>query len=75
MAIMGDEYIRTLGDAWQHAIGNVIAGAGVLPHGLILSSIVVGIALVTRWKGAKWSFASALPFMPSRGRKANPVRS
>ncbi|HZN30420.1 MAG TPA: hypothetical protein VFB88_13765 [Xanthobacteraceae bacterium] len=25
-AIMGDERIRTLGDAWQHAIGNVTAG-------------------------------------------------
>jgi hypothetical protein len=24
---------------------------------------------------AKWSFATALPFMPSRGLKANPVRS
>jgi hypothetical protein len=48
MAIMGDERNRTLGDAWQHAIGNVIAvlvflfsfcwlyrhgAAGVLPNG------------------------------------------
>jgi hypothetical protein len=65
---MGDGRIRTLGDSWQHAIGNVIAAlvflfnfywpyrhdvAGMLPDGLILSSIVV----------------------PSRGRKAHPARS
>jgi len=47
----------------------------VLPHGLILSSIIVGIALFTAGMAAKWSFATALPFMPSRGLKANPVRS
>ena len=40
---MGDERIRTLGDAWQHAIGNVIAAAGRCLIGLILSSIVVGM--------------------------------
>jgi hypothetical protein len=34
-------------------------GAGVLPDGLILSSIVVGIGLFTGWKRApKWSFAT-----------------
>src|SRR6516165_4896111 len=27
-AIMGDERIRTLGDPWHHAIGNVIAAPG-----------------------------------------------
>jgi hypothetical protein len=48
----------------------------VLPDGLILSSIVVGIALVSpAGRAAKWSFATALLFMPSRGLKANPVRS
>jgi hypothetical protein len=30
---MGDERIRTLGDAWQHAIGNVIAGPACYPTG------------------------------------------
>jgi ubiquinone/menaquinone biosynthesis C-methylase UbiE len=30
-AMMGDERIRTLGDAWQHAIGNVIAAPGTRP--------------------------------------------
>ena len=32
-AIMGDERIRILGDAWQHAIGNVIAGPACCPTG------------------------------------------
>ena len=63
---MGDERIRALGDAWQHAIGNVLAvlvslfsfywryrhgAAGVLPTGLILSLIVVLGLLFTGWKG------------------------
>jgi hypothetical protein len=46
-----------------------------VPDGLILPSIVAGIALFTGWKTAKWSFATALLFMPGRGFKANPVRS
>jgi hypothetical protein len=32
-AIMGDGRSRTLGDAWQHAIGNVIAGPAWCPTG------------------------------------------
>jgi len=32
-AMMRDERIRTLRDAWQHAIGNVIAAAACLPTG------------------------------------------
>jgi hypothetical protein len=32
-AVMGDERIRTLGDAWQHAIGNVTAGLAWCPTG------------------------------------------
>ena len=32
-AVMGDERIRTLGDAWQRAIGNVIAGPAWCPTG------------------------------------------
>jgi hypothetical protein len=30
---MRDERIRTLGDAWQHAIGNVIAEPAYCPTG------------------------------------------
>lgn len=68
---LGDERIRALGDAWQHAIGNVIAvlvslfsfywryrygATGVLPVGLILSLIVVVIILFTGWKGGEMVF-------------------
>jgi hypothetical protein len=44
----------------------VIAGRRVA-HGLIPSSIVVGIARFTGWNGGEMVFATALPFMPSRG--------
>jgi hypothetical protein len=47
-AIMDDGRIRTHGDAWQHAIGNVNAVPACCPDGLILSSIVVGIGLFNR---------------------------
>jgi uncharacterized membrane protein len=65
---LGDRRIRDLSDSWQHAIGNVIAvlvslfsfyhryrygAAAVVPIGLILSLIVVGIILFTGWKGGE----------------------
>ena len=64
--VLGDEQIRSLGIAWWHAGGNVLAvvveivnfflrynaGSGaVLPTGIILSAIVVAILLFTGWKG------------------------
>lgn len=68
---MGDARIRALNDAWQHAIGNVIAvllslfgfywryrygAAAVVPVGLVLSLIVVLILLFTGWKGGNLVF-------------------
>lgn len=68
---LGDARIRQLGDAWQHAIGNVIAvlialfnfywryrngSAAVLPAGLLMSLVVVGILLFTGWKGGELVF-------------------
>lgn len=68
---LGDDRIRALSQAWQHAIGNVIAvlvslfsfywryrygSAGVLPTGLVLSLIVVGIILFTGWLGGEMVF-------------------
>jgi uncharacterized membrane protein len=65
---LGDTRIRDLGDAWQHAIGNVVAvvlqlfsfyyryrhGAdGVVPMGLSISVIVTLILLFTGWKGGE----------------------
>jgi uncharacterized membrane protein len=64
--VLGDQRIRVLGDVWLHAGGNVLvvllelynfysrytAGASaILPTGLIISLIVVGILLFTGWKG------------------------
>src|SRR5918993_3161864 len=63
---LGDKRIRDLSAAWHHMIGNVIAvllslwnwylrysggEAAVLPWGLLLSLIVVGILLYTGWRG------------------------
>jgi uncharacterized membrane protein len=68
---IGDARIRNLSDAWQHAIGNVLAvllsifnffwrfengSAGVLPVGLIISFVVIGIILFTGWKGGELVF-------------------
>ncbi len=64
--ILGDGRIRALNDVWWHAGGNVVVvlielynwisryaeGTGaILPKGLILSAISVGILLFTGWKG------------------------
>jgi uncharacterized membrane protein len=68
---MGDARIRQISDAWQHAIGNVIAvvislfsfyeryrfGSSVIvPLGLVLSLVVVCILLFTGWKGGELVF-------------------
>jgi uncharacterized membrane protein len=65
-AFLGDQRIRALPAAWQHAIGNVIAvlislfnfywhysrdARSVLPLGLLCSLIVVAIFLFTGWMG------------------------
>ena len=67
----GDERIRSLEAARQHAFGNVVAilvatfnfawrynngAAGVIPTGLILSLIVVGLIMFTGWKGGEMVF-------------------
>jgi uncharacterized membrane protein len=67
----GDRRIRQLGDAWQHAIGNVIlvlvqlfsfyqryryGASAVVPMGLVLSLIAVGIMAFTGWKGGEMVF-------------------
>lgn len=64
--VLGDQRIRALGDVWLHAGGNVLVvllelynfysrytqgAAAILPTGLIISLIVVGILLFTGWKG------------------------
>jgi uncharacterized membrane protein len=64
--VLGDSRIRALNDAWWHAGGNGVVvliqiynwivrytqgTAAVVPKGLILSLIAVGILLFTGWKG------------------------
>ena len=68
---LGDRRIRALGDAWQHAIGNVVlvlvqlfsfyqryryGTSAVVPLGLILSLVAVCIMLFTGWKGGEMVF-------------------
>jgi uncharacterized membrane protein len=64
--VLGDQRIQALNDVWWHAGGNVVVvliqaiswylrysqGSGVIvPTGLILSLVVVGILVFTGWKG------------------------
>jgi uncharacterized membrane protein len=66
--VLGEPRIYALNDAWWHAGGNVLVVLiqiyswyarytqgtdAVLPKGLILSLIVVGILLFTGWKGGE----------------------
>ena len=68
---LGDARIRNISDAWQHAIGNVLAvlislasfywryrhgNAAILPAGLLMSLVVVCILLFTGWKGGELVF-------------------
>jgi len=68
---LGDQRIRNISDAWQHAIGNVIlvliqlfsfyqryryGASAVVPLGLVLSLISVLIMLFTGWKGGEMVF-------------------
>jgi uncharacterized membrane protein len=69
--VAGDRRVRALADVWMHAGGNVTAvlielynlysrlaqgPAAVVPTGLILSVIVVGLLLFTGWKGGELVF-------------------
>ncbi len=68
---LGDGRIGALNDAWQHAIGNVIlvlvqlfsfyqryryGASAVVPMGLVLSLVAVGIMAFTGWKGGEMVF-------------------
>jgi uncharacterized membrane protein len=61
---LGDQRIRDLSAVWWHFIGNLVLvvievgnwflrydGGAVLPWGLVLSFIAVGLMLITGWKG------------------------
>ena len=68
---LNDRRIRNIGDAWQHAIGNVIlvlvqlfsfyqryryGVSAVVPLGLSLSLVAVLIMIFTGWKGGELVF-------------------
>jgi len=68
---IGDARIRQIGDAWQHAIGNVVlvllqlfsfyqryryGASAVVPLGLGLSFVAVLLMLFTGWKGGELVF-------------------
>jgi uncharacterized membrane protein len=68
---LGDGRIRAISDAWHHAIGNVIlvliqlfsfywryryGASAVVPVGLVLSLVAVGIMVFTGWKGGELVF-------------------
>jgi uncharacterized membrane protein len=69
---LGESRIRQIGKAWWHAGGNVLAlllslwnffvryghadAAHILPTGLVLSTIVVALLLVTGWLGGELVF-------------------
>ena len=75
----GNAQIRAIGDAWQHMIGNLIAVvlsllsliirwgdpvAGVMPWGLVLSTVVVLILLFTGWKGGSLVYHHRVGMQP-----------
>ena len=64
--VLGEKRIRALADAWWHAGGNIIlvlielynlysryeqGAAAIVPNGLVLSLVAVGLMLFTGWKG------------------------
>lgn len=68
---LGDARIRQIGDAWQHAIGNIVlvllqlfsfyeryryGASAVVPLGLSLSLFAVLLMLFTGWKGGELVF-------------------
>ena len=84
---LGDDRIRALSKAWQHAIGNVIAvlaslfsfywryrygAAGVLPTGIILSLVTVAILGFTGWLGGELVFRHRVAVQDDAGYRPAP---
>lgn len=75
----GNARIRALGDAWRHMIGNLTAvvlallslwlrwndpEAGVLPWGLLISTVIVVLILYTGWKGGELAYRHRVGMLP-----------
>lgn len=87
---LGNPTIRAIRAAWHHMIGNLTAvilslasflirysaGAaeGVLPWGLLLSSLVVLLLLYTGWKGGTLVFEHRVGMQPEAPVDKNPGR-
>ncbi len=84
----GESRIRGLNDAWYHMLGNLTAvviaigsfvyrytggmESAILPWGLVLSLIVVGILLFTGWKGWEMVYRHRVGIV-ERGARADMV--
>lgn len=81
--LFGDSRIRDLGDAWHHAIGNVImvviqlfsfyeryryGASAIVPLGISLSLVSVLIMLFTGWKGGELVFRHRVAVHDEPGR-------
>lgn len=87
----GNSRIRSMSDAWQHMIGNVVAvvlalanfllrwsvepSQGMLPWGIVLSALVVLILVFTGWKGGSLVYHHRIGTQPEDPARANPPRS
>ncbi|WMT92887.1 DUF2231 domain-containing protein [Pelagibacterium sp. H642] len=88
---LGNSRIRSMSDAWQHMIGNVVAvvlalanfilrwnmesSQGVLPWGIVLSALIVLILLFTGWKGGSLVYHHRIGMHPEEPVGADPKRS
>lgn len=87
---LGNAKIRTMRDAWQHMIGNVVAvvlalvsfilrwslepNQGVLPWGIVLSALIVLILLFTGWKGGSLVYHHRIGMHPEEPAGDDPTR-
>lgn len=88
---LGNSRIRSMSDAWQHMIGNVVAvvlalanfllrwsmepSQGVLAWGIVLSALIVLILLFTGWKGGSLVYHHRIGMHPQEPAGIDPIRS
>ena len=82
---LGNARIRAINHAWHHMIGNVVAvvlaivnfwirwdqsaAGGVLPWGLVLSTVVFLLLLYTGWKGGELAYGQRVGMQPEAPRE------
>lgn len=72
----GNARIRAISDAWRHMIGNLAAvvvalisvfvrlNGAMMPWGLVLSVVIVGLLLYTGWKGGELAYRHRVGMLP-----------